>query len=145
MKVLDVNVLVYASDSLSAHHARAREFLDRLFNGDETVVIPWLVVVGFLRIATNPRLFANALTPARAVTVVDGWMSRPNVAVVEPGPEHWGIFRALISETGTAGNLVTDAHLAALAIERGAELCSFDADFARFANLRWMNPARAES
>jgi hypothetical protein len=78
-----------------------------------------------------------------ACDTVDGWLARPNVVALEPGPEHWRILRELLQATGATGNLTTDAHLAALAIENGAELCSADTDFARFPQLRWTNPLRA--
>lgn len=143
MKILDVNLLLYAIDSRSPHHANARNFLDRVLNTDETVALPWTVVLGFLSIVTNARVFPNALTPEQALTVVDGWLARPNVVALEAGAEHWGVVRELMRETGTAGSLVGDAHLAAMAIERGAELCSSDADFARYKRLKWVDPVRS--
>ncbi len=100
----------------------------------------WVVLLGFLRVATSARVFPRPLTPEQAVGVVDGWLAQPVVRLVAAGEEHWPILKDLLSETGTAGNLVTDAHLAALAIEHGCELCSTDGDFARFARLRWVNP-----
>lgn len=143
MKILDVNLLLYAIDSRSAHHANARNFLDRVLNTDETVALPWTVVLGFLGMVTNARVFPNPLTPEQALTVIDGWLARPNVVALEAGPEHFSIMRELMRETGTAGSLVSDAHLAAMAIERGAELCSSDADFARYARLKWVDPVRS--
>jgi toxin-antitoxin system PIN domain toxin len=91
---------------------------------------------------TNARVFPRALTAEEATAVLDAWLSRPNVEALEPGPEHWSIMRDLMRESGTAGSLVSDAHLAALAIERGAELCSADADFGRYPRLRWVDPVR---
>ncbi len=142
MKILDVNLLLYAVDVRSAHHANARNFLDRVLNTDETIALPWTVILGFLSVVTNARVFTHALTSDQALSVVDGWLARPNVVALEPGPEHWSILRDLMRESGTAGSLVSDAHLAALAIERGAELCSADADFGRYARLRWVDPVR---
>jgi toxin-antitoxin system PIN domain toxin len=142
MKILDVNLLLYALDSRSAHHANARNFLDRVLNTDETVGLPWPVILGFLSMVTNARVFPRALTSEQATAVLDAWLSRPNVEALEPGPEHWSIMRDLLRESGTAGSLVSDAHLAALAIERGAELCSADADFGRYPRLRWVDPVR---
>ncbi len=142
MRILDVNLLLYAIDARSAHHANARNFLDRVLNTDETVALPWTVVLGFLSMVTNARVFPNPLTSEQALTVVDGWLARPNVVALEAGPEHWSIVRELMRETGTAGSLVSDAHLAAMAVERGAELCSSDADFARYARLKWVDPVR---
>ena len=142
MKILDVNLLLYAIDARSPHHANARNFLDRILNTDETVALPWAVITGFLSMVTNARIFPQALTAEQATAVLDAWLARPNVVALEPGPEHWSIMRNLMRESGTAGSLVGDAHLAALAIERGAELCSADADFARYARLKWVDPVR---
>lgn len=142
MKILDVNLLLYALDARSAHHANARNFLDRVLNTDETVALPWTVILGFLSVVSNARVFPQALTSEQATAVVDAWLARPNVVALEPGPEHWSIMGDLLRESGTAGSLVSDAHLAALAIERGAELCSADADFGRYRRLRWVDPVR---
>lgn len=142
MKILDVNLLLYALDARSAHHANARNFLDRVLNTDETVALPWTVILGFLSVVSNARVFPQALTSEQATAVVDAWLARPNVVALEPGPEHWSIMGDLLRESGTAGSLVSDAHLAALAIERGAELCSADADFGRYPRLRWVDPVR---
>lgn len=117
-------------------------FLDRVLNTDETIAFPWTVILAFLSAVTNARIFTNALTADQALAVVDGWLTRPNVAAVEPGADHWSIMRDLMRESGTAGSLVSDAHLAALAIEREAELCSADADFGRYARLKWVDPVR---
>ena len=142
MKLLDVNLLLYALDARSVHHANARNFLDRVLNADETIALPWTVIVAFLSAVTSTRIFTRALTADQALAVVDGWLARANVIAVEPGPDHWSIMRDLMRESGTAGSLVSDAHLAALAIERGAELCSADADFGRYARLKWVDPVR---
>ena len=111
-----------------------------MFNSEEPVAFTWVVVLGFLRIATNPRIQPRPLTAAQAVTVVEGWLAQPVTRVVVPGDEHWRILKSLLHHVGTAGNLTTDAHLAALAIENGATLCSTDTDFQRFSHLRWVNP-----
>lgn len=141
MKLLDVNVLLYAVNSRSAHHERVKPWLDAVLSGEETIALPWIVILGFLRISTNPRAFATPLTPAQAFGIVDGWLALPNVVPLDAGEGHWPAMRRLLNDTGTAGNLTTDAHLAAMAIERDAELCSTDADFGRFTALRWTNPA----
>lgn len=140
MKVIDLNVLLYAINRDSAQHAPAKAWLERALASAEPVALPWVVVLGFLRLATSARVFPNPLSPAAAVEVVDGWLAAPAVVALSPGDEHWRMLRGLLHESGTAGNLTTDAHLAALAIEHGAELCSTDADFARFRALRWVNP-----
>lgn len=139
MKVLDVNLLLYAVNRDGPHHAAAKGWLEDLLSGDETVALPWAVLLGFLRLSTNPRVFAAPLEPTQALELVGGWLVRPTVEPLDPGDEHWKVLSDLLSEAGTAGNLTTDAHLAALAIENGAELHSTDTDFARFGRLRWVN------
>ena len=106
----------------------------------ETVALPWVVVLGFLRITTSHRIMPRPLTAEQALAIVDGWLEMPGVVLLNPGEEHWSILRELLAASGTAGNLTTDAHLAALAIEHGCELYSTDGDFARFGRLRWVNP-----
>jgi hypothetical protein len=140
VRLLDLNVLLYAVNRDSAHHARAKSWLEQTLTAEEPVALPWVVLLGFLRLATTPRVFPQPLGPGQALEVVDGWLACPAVVPLAPGNEHWRILKDLLGESGTAGNLTTDAHLAALAIEHGAELCSTDADFARFARLRWRNP-----
>ena len=140
MKLLDLNLLLYAVNEDSPLHAAAKGWLEQALTDDEPVAIPWVVILGFLRIATHPRILAKPLKSDQALTVVDSWLCRPTVRILHAGPEHWRILRGLLRESGTAGNLTTDAHLAAMAIESGCELCSTDGDFARFRHLRWANP-----
>jgi toxin-antitoxin system PIN domain toxin len=140
MKLIDLNLLLYALNSDSAHHARAKVWLEAVLSADEPVALPWVVLFGFLRIATNPRILSRPLPPSRAMEIVDEWLALPVVLPLTPRRDHWRLVRELLTATGTAGNLTTDAHLAALAIENGCELCSTDADFRRFPNLRWVNP-----
>ena len=140
MKLPDVNLLIYTVDESSRHHARARSWLEQALSGSEEVGFAWLVLLGFLRIATNPAAFANALSPALALDYVENWLGSPVARIVNPSERHAGALRDLLEPLGTAGNLTSDAHLAALAIEHGAELCSSDTDFARFAGLRWSDP-----
>ena len=139
MKVVDLNILLYAINTDGPHHAAAKSWLERALSGEETVGMPWVVILGFLRLSTHPGVFPTPLEPAEAVAVVDSWLARPCVETVAPGSGHWVLFRQLLLETGTAANLTTDVHLATLAMERGAELHSTDTDFARFAKLRWVN------
>ncbi|HET7038394.1 MAG TPA: type II toxin-antitoxin system VapC family toxin [Gemmatimonadales bacterium] len=140
MRLVDLNILLYAVNRDSAQHARAKAWLDRTLTDDRPVALPWVVLLGFLRVTTSARVFPEPLRPTEAMAVVDGWLARPPVIPLAPGEGHWSILRELLAESGTAGNLTTDAHLAALALEHGAELCSTDADFARFRRLRWVNP-----
>lgn len=144
MKVVDLNVLLYAVNRDSPRHEQARAWVESTLSGEETVALPWVVLLGFLRIATSPHVLPHPITIDQAIAVVDGWLAQPPVVALGPGDEHWSILRGLLAEAGSAGNLTTDAHLAALALEHGAALCSTDADFARFPRLRRVNPlARA--
>jgi toxin-antitoxin system PIN domain toxin len=143
VKLIDLNILLYAVNRDSAYHARARAWLERTLTDGEPVALPWTVLLGFLRLSTSPRVFPEPLPSADALAVVDGWLARPAVVPLAPGEGHWSILRDLLAESGAAGNLTTDAHLAALAAEHGAELCSTDADFGRFRGVRWMNPLAA--
>jgi hypothetical protein len=140
VKVLDLNVLVYATDAASAHHPTAKPWLDAAISSSETIGIPTLVAVGYLRITTNPRVMNAPLDADRAMQILSGWFSRPNVTSPAPTDRHYALMSQILAKVGTAGNLVTDAHLAALSIEHGAELCSYDHDFGRFAGVVWVNP-----
>ena len=142
MKILDVNLLLYAVNSDSPRHDAARVWLEKALNGEETIGLPWAVILGFLRIATNSRAFASALKAPAALETVDEWLTLENVRLVREKDDHWETLRTLIASAGTAGNLTTDAHLAALAISHDAVLCSSDLDFGRFKGLRWENPLR---
>ena len=140
MKLVDANLLIYAVDEEASHHAAARAWLEDLLSGTETVALPWLVLLAFLRLTTQPRLFARPLAADEALDVVESWLDQPCVVTVGPTVRHAARMRELLRVVGAAGNHVGDAHLAALAIEHGAELCSADTDFARFPGLRWTNP-----
>ena len=140
MKVLDLNLLLYAVNRDSPRHADAKAWLEETLSGDERIGLPWAVILGFIRLSTNPRVVTNPVTTEQAVAVVDSWLGLASVAPLDPGEDHWRILRELLLDTGAAGNLTTDAHLAALAIEHGGELCSTDAEFARFPRLKVVNP-----
>ena len=140
MIVPDVNLLVHAHDSRSRRHEAARKWWEELMNGTGTVGLPWAAILGFIRIATNPKILDNPLDVGGACTRVRSWLARPQTALIHPGDRHADILFGLLDEAGSAGNLTTDAHLAALAIEHQAELHSTDADMARFRGLRWTNP-----
>jgi hypothetical protein len=142
MKLIDLNILLYVVNEDAVHHARVLAWWKQALNNDEPLGLPWVVLLGFLRIATHPDIFPRPLTPDTAAAKVGGWLSLDSTRLVHERDEHWSILRALLGETGTAGNLVTDAHLAALAISHGAELVSCDSDFGRFKGLRWHNPIR---
>ncbi|MFY9559144.1 MAG: type II toxin-antitoxin system VapC family toxin [Terriglobales bacterium] len=140
MIVLDANILLYAYDSASSHHAKARAWIEGVFSGSAPVGLPWQTTSAFLRIMTNPRLPGERFTLEEAVQVVDRWMEQPNIRLLVPGDDHWLLFRQMIVEGQAPGALVTDAHLAALTIEYGGVLHTTDRDFARFPGLRWTNP-----
>jgi toxin-antitoxin system PIN domain toxin len=140
VKVVDLNLLLYAVNRDSPWHADAKTWVEDTMSGEERVALAWTVILGFVRLTTSPRVLDRPLSVDDALRVVDAWLSQPAVSPLEPGEEHWAILRDLLAEAGTAGNLTTDAHLAALAIEHGAELCSTDSDFARFKRLNWTNP-----
>ena len=140
MKLADVNLLVYAYDQGSPQHPRARDWLRERLSGGETFAFAWVVLLAFVRLVTNPRVFTDPMSMGEALDLVDAWLAQPCATVLHPGDRHATLLRQLLEPFGTAGNLTTDAHLAALAIEHGAELCSADADFSRFPGLRWTNP-----
>jgi uncharacterized protein len=140
VKLPDVNLLLYAFDATAPRHDRARRWLEEQLSGTETVAFTWVVLLAFVRVSTNPRVFEKPLPASDAFEIVDGWLVQPCTTIVDPTDRHLAFLQDLLEPLGTAGNLTTDAHLAALAIEHGAELCSSDADFARFPGLRWTDP-----
>jgi toxin-antitoxin system PIN domain toxin len=141
--LVDVNILIYAADSNCEQHAAARGWLDAQLGGTASVGLPWPVLLGFLRLATNPRIFPRPLSMATAWNQVSSWLEADPVWIPDPTERHASVLGGLLAEPGIHGNLVPDAHLAALAVEHGLTLCSTDGDFARFTNLRWMNPLRS--
>lgn len=132
MIVLDTNVLIYAAHMSSAHHEQAVRWLDAAGERGQVLGLPWVAALGFLRITTNPRVFPDPFSPDEALDVLDGWLAHPNVTVPEPTTRHLQVLSGLLRESGTAANLTTDAHIAALAIEHGAAVATFDRDLARF-------------
>ena len=140
MILVDANLLLYAVNSAAAEHRAARDWLDARLSGTEEVGFPWPVMLAFLRIATHPGLFPRPLSIQTATGKIEAWLGQPVARVVDPSADHLGRFLELLRLTQCSGNLVQDAHLAALAIEQGATLCSTDADFSRFPGLKWLNP-----
>ncbi len=143
MNLIDLNVLIYAVDSDSPHHARARKWLESALSGEETVGLAWTVILGFLRVTTRRGIMRNPLDVAAAIDYVNSWLQQSNVEIVESGEEHWRILRTLIVSSGTGGNLTSDAHLAALALGGGWTLVSTDHDFRRYLGLAVINPLDA--
>jgi uncharacterized protein len=136
----DVSLLVYAVNEDDPSHSGAKAWLDEILSGRETIGFAWSVLVGFVRVATRQAIFVKTLTVQQALGLVGLWLARPNVVIIEPGPRHFELLSGLLLSVGTAGNLTTDAHLAAIALEHGADVYSADVDFGRFTGLRWHNP-----
>ena len=140
MILIDANVLIYAYHPTANQHERSKEWLEGAIESGESIGLAWITILAFLRITTSPKPFTIPLTPEEAGATVAAWLSRPAVSVLHPTERHWPILGRLISEGQCRGPLVMDAHLAALAIEHGATLCSTDRDFTRFKGLRLLNP-----
>ena len=140
MIIPDINLLLYAYDAASPFHAKAVAWWQACLSGAEPVGLPQVVVFGFVRVGTNARVFQHPLTPAEAAGHVRKWQEQPVVQLLESNPDHVERVLKLVESLGTAGNLVTDAQLAAIAIEYDAVLHTADADFVRFQKLRWLNP-----
>ena len=136
----DVNLLIYAHNIRAAKHVAALRWWNRCLQGHDGVALAWVVILGFVRIATHPKVFQHPLAVADTMARVEEWLSLPHIHLIHPAQTHFETWSSLLNQIGTAGNLTTDAHLAALAIERGLILQTTDADFARFPGLKWHNP-----
>ena len=137
MLLPDVNILVYAHREDSAHHVKSLQWLEALINSDGAFAISDLVLSGFLRIVTHPKIFNPPSTLDDALSFIEQIRNRTNCVVVSPQDRHWGIFTNLCTEVNAKGNLIPDAYYAALAIETGSEWITTDRDFSRFKDLRW--------
>ncbi len=144
MILVDANLLIYAVNLNAPHHKTARQWLEKTLSGTVAVGLPWICLLAFLRVATHPGVFACPLRPDQAIGFVESWLNQPFVDMVAPGDGHWPILRNLLRATGASGNLTADAHIAALAIELGATVCSADHDFKRFPGVRHVNPLEAQ-
>lgn len=144
MIVPDVNLLIYAYTDDAPFHEPARRWWEAACNGTERIGLPWAVTSGFIRIATKRQAAVRPVPIEWAVDLIAEWLSLPHVMPLNPGTQHLAILRRLLVEAGVGGNLVSDAHIAALAIEHQAEVHSNDGDFARFSGLRWRNPLLAD-
>ena len=139
MIIPDLNLLLYAYNAESANHRLAKRWWEDLLSSDDPVGLPWIVILGFVRLSTTRGVLNDPITPNQALTYVGDWLSQPPVSILNPGPRHFAEFRGTLAAIH-GGPLTTDAHLAALAIEYQAELHSTDSDFSRFSGLRWRNP-----
>lgn len=140
MNIVDANVLIYAVNRDSRHHQRAQAWLDGEIGEGAVVGLPWVVLLAFIRLTTKPAVVPRPLTPRDAMARVTRWLAEPNVVTPQPTERHADLLTGVLAETGTGGNLVSDAHLATLAIEHGAEVITFDHDFGRFRGVRWREP-----
>jgi hypothetical protein len=138
--LVDANLLIYAIDRDSPHHAAARRWLEHTLSGTTRVGLGWVVILAFLRLTTRPGILGRPLDLERAMGLVSEWLDQPYVMAVGPGEHHWAVLRNLLKVTGSAGNLVSDAHLAALALEQGYTVYSTDHDFKRFPGIEHVNP-----
>ena len=145
MILIDANLLIYAHYDKAIQHQRSKEWIERTFASGEPVGLSWAAVLAFLRITTNTRTFATPFTLQEAGEIVSGWLSNPDVSLLQPTERHWNILSNLLTDSQAKGPLVMDADLAALAIEHGAVLCSTDRDFTRFKGLRLLNPLEQDS
>jgi uncharacterized protein len=140
MKLIDTNLMLYAVNTAAPLHRRALQWFEDSLNDLEPVAFDWNAMLGFIRISTRRGAFEQPLTIPEAFDYVTEWLTQPNATVLQPTEQHSQLLRNLLTPFGSAGNLISDAHLAALAIEHGATLYSTDNDFVRFAGLRWLNP-----
>jgi uncharacterized protein len=140
MILLDANLPIYAVNADSPLNSKARSWVETALSGQETVGFPWNVLLAFLRLTTRPGLFRHPLPMDAAFDLLARWLDQPSATIVHPGPRHLPVLRQLLLPLGTGRNLTSDAHLAALAIWHGAELCSSDVDFGRFNGLKWRIP-----
>lgn len=142
MILVDANILLYAEDELNPQHEIARRWWDAQLSGSAPVCLAWRVLGAYIRIGTNPRVFEHPLTVNQAIARVQSWLDQPCTRVIAPTERHWAVLQELLIEGQALGNLVSDADLAALALQHGCTLMSTDADFARFPKVKWVNPLR---
>ena len=140
MIIPDINFLIYAYNSESKFHSQASHCLEELFASNTTILLPWLVILGFLRISTSRKIFASPYTNQEAWEIVDSWFEKGNASVIEPGTRFYGIMKGLCKDNNVVSDLLNDVYLASLAIENQCDLYSNDFDFARFKGVKWINP-----
>lgn len=138
--IVDANLLLYARNESDERHDQARDWLESVLNGRTRVGLPWWSLAAFVRIGTNPRAYPSPLTPDEAAHQVEEWLDAPCAWLAEPTANFRRVFTDLVRTHGVRGALVTDAQLAALALDHGVPLASTDADFARFTEITWVDP-----
>lgn len=144
MILVDANLLLYAINNDAPRHQQARQWWEQVLSGTEFVGLPWVAALAFIRISTHPQIFSQPLKVESALLYLDEWLEQPVLQLVSPGNAHWSILCNLLRQTGTAGNLTTDAHIAALALEQGYTVFSADNDFKRYPGLKHVNPLELE-
>jgi toxin-antitoxin system PIN domain toxin len=142
MIVVDITVLLAAVNSRAPMHKAARQWWEDQLNGESTIGLSWLVILGFIRLTTNGKIMPEPLLLADAIAMVDEWLRRPNVKTVAVTPQHWNILQNMLHAVGHGAALTMDAHLACLAIEHDAEIVTVDEDFSHFPGLKWRNPLK---
>lgn len=140
--IVDANLLLYARNTADSRHAMACQLLEQALNGPRRIGLPWQTLTAFVRVATHPRVFPSPLSPEAAAAQVEDWLSAPAAWVPVPGPRHAEILLRWVRDLRLTGPLVSDAHLAALAVEHGTGVWSTDTDFARFPDVNWTDPLR---
>jgi len=136
----DINLLLYATFKTYPEHEKAKAWWDNILSSSQTIAFGHVVILGFIRISTHPRIFTRPLKIREAIEVVDGWLAQPNTAIISPADGHWEHLKSMLLSGNTGGNLTTDAHIAALAADYGLVIHSNDADFARFPDVKCVNP-----
>lgn len=142
MLLPDTNLLVYSYNQSAAQHKIAASWWESTLSKDIPVGLTWVVIMGFIRLTTHPRVLVHPITVREATVRIRQWLEQPSVLLLEPGPKFQTLFLNFIVNLEAGGNMTTDAYLAALAVENQAVLCSNDGDFSRFEGLKWTNPLK---
>jgi uncharacterized protein len=142
MSLVDLTLLMAAVNTRAPQHKAARAWWEEQLNSANPIGLSWLVILGFIRLATHPKIFPEPLHLADAIAMVDSWLARPNVSIVQVTPQHWNILQNMLHAVGHGTALTMDAHLACLAIEHDAEIATADDDFSHFPGLKWRNPLK---
>ena len=143
MILIDANLLLYAYDSESPHHEAARTWLETAMSSGHPLRFALITLLAFVRIASDRRIYTRPLSPAETCSLIEQWLSRSNVRLLQPGPRAWRLLKAMCEDGQARGAMVMDAHLAALAMEHGASIATSDRDFLRFPNIKIVNPVKA--